>query len=94
MISFASIFESFPDHAGLYIVAGLSIYVGSLGAVALYRLFLDPLAKFPGPRLAAVSRWYEGYYDVVKGGQYTFKIGKLHKQYGKRASYGATRYSV
>lgn len=47
-----------------------------------YRLFLHPLAHFPGPRLAAVSRWYEGYYDVILDGQYTSKIAKMHKIYG------------
>lgn len=25
---------------------------------------------------------YEFYYDVVLGGQYTFKIGRMHKKYG------------
>jgi hypothetical protein len=53
------------------------------GTLTFYRLFLHPLARFPGPRLAAVSRWYEGYYDVVLGGQYTPKIAKLHKIYGR-----------
>lgn len=51
--------------------------------VALYRLYLHPLARFPGPKLAAVTRWYEGYYDLYHSGQYTFKIAELHKQYGK-----------
>lgn len=50
--------------------------------LVFYRLFLHPLAPFPGPRLAAVSRWYEGYYDVVLDGQYTSKIAKLHRTYG------------
>ncbi|KAK3391156.1 cytochrome P450 [Podospora didyma] len=50
--------------------------------VAFYRLFLHPLARFPGPKLAAISRWYEGYYDVIKGGKYTPKIAELHKEYG------------
>ncbi|KAG8161577.1 hypothetical protein KVR01_008564 [Diaporthe batatas] len=50
--------------------------------LVFYRLFLHPLALFPGPRLAAVSRWYEGYYDVVLDGQYTSKIGELHRIYG------------
>lgn len=51
--------------------------------VALYRLYLHPLAKFPGPKLAAVTRWYEGYYDLYLSGQYTFKIAELHRQYGE-----------
>ncbi|CAJ2512361.1 Uu.00g053760.m01.CDS01 [Anthostomella pinea] len=50
--------------------------------VVVYRLSLHPLARFPGPKLAAISRWYEAYYDVLQGGQYTSKIAELHKLYG------------
>lgn len=49
---------------------------------AIYRLYFSPVAKFPGPRLAALTFWYEFYYDVIKRGLYTFKIIELHKQYG------------
>lgn len=41
-----------------------------------------PLAHFPGPKLAALSKWYEFYYDVVLKGQFTFQIQDLHKKYG------------
>ncbi|KAI1174479.1 trichodiene oxygenase [Nemania sp. FL0916] len=61
------------------LLLAVGIYYGTL---VFYRLFLHPLARFPGPRLAAVSRWYEAYYDVVRGGQYTKKIAKLHQTYG------------
>ncbi|OJD35002.1 cytochrome p450 [Diplodia corticola] len=50
--------------------------------VAVYRLYLSPLASFPGPTLAALTLWYEYYYDGIKGGQYTFKLKELHRQYG------------
>lgn len=60
----------------------LTTIVGLLGGLALWRLFLHPLAGFPGPKLAALTRWYEAYYDVVKDGQYTFKIRELHQRYG------------
>lgn len=50
--------------------------------LVLYRLCLHPLARFPGPKLAAVTRYYEGYYDVILNGQYTFKIAELHRRYG------------
>lgn len=53
-----------------------------LASLVFYRLLLHPLAKYPGPKLAAVTRYYEGYYDVVRNGQYTFRIAEMHKQYG------------
>ena len=55
-------------------------------AIAIYRLFFSPLAKFPGPKLAAVTGWYEGYYDVFvnggEGGQFARQVERLHQQYG------------
>ncbi|KAE8143633.1 cytochrome P450 [Aspergillus pseudotamarii] len=49
---------------------------------AIRRLFFHPLSHIPGPRLAALTWWYEFYYDAVQPGQYVFKIQELHKQYG------------
>lgn len=60
-------------------VAAVILYTISL---LIYRLYLSPLAKFPGPKLAAVTLWYEFYYDVIKTGKYTFKLKELHRQYG------------
>jgi len=50
--------------------------------LCVYRLYLSPLAAFPGPKLAALSNWYEFYYDVILQGSFTFHIRELHKQYG------------
>ena len=49
----------------------------------LYRLCFNPVAGFPGPWIAAMTFWYEFYYDIVKRGQYTFKIRELHTKYVK-----------
>lgn len=63
--------------------ACLTVYLLGL---AIYRLYLTPTAKFPGPRLAALCYWYEFYYDVwPHEGQYTWKIRKLHEKYGMRS---------
>lgn len=49
---------------------------------AIYRLYLCPIASFPGPKLAALTGWYESYYDVILTGSYLFKIEKMHDKYG------------
>ncbi|MCJ1476010.1 hypothetical protein MMC13_004674 [Lambiella insularis] len=50
--------------------------------LVIYRLYLSPIAGFPGPKLAAATFLYEIYYDLVKRGKYTFKIRDLHVTYG------------
>lgn len=67
------------DHPYATISALASAYLLSL---ALYRLYLSPIAHFPGPRLAALTVLYEFYWEAVRNGQFTFHIGELHKQYG------------
>ncbi|KAF7929088.1 hypothetical protein EAE99_004832 [Botrytis elliptica] len=49
---------------------------------AIRRLYFHSLAHIPGPKLAALTWWYEFYFDVIQPGQYVFKIQELHKQYG------------
>lgn len=61
-------------------ITAIVVYFASL---CVYRLYFHPLSKFPGPKLAAITRYYEAYYDVALNGQYTFKIRELHKKYGR-----------
>jgi hypothetical protein len=51
--------------------------------LTIYRLFLSPLAAFPGPKLAAATAWYEFYWNVLKQGQFTFHLQDLHDRYGE-----------
>jgi hypothetical protein len=53
-----------------------------LASLAFYRLTLHSLARFPGPKLAGITRYYEAYYDIFQNGQYTFEIAKMHQRYG------------
>jgi hypothetical protein len=50
----------------------------------VHSVYFGPLAKFPGPKLAAATLWYEFYFDVILKGRYTFKIKELHEKYGMR----------
>jgi hypothetical protein len=51
-------------------------------ALVIYRLYFSPIAHIPGPKLAAVSFWYQFYYDAILQGRYLFKIKQLHEKYG------------
>ena len=49
---------------------------------ATSRLYLSPLAKLPGRKLAALTLWYEFYHDYFRRGQYTWEVADMHAQYG------------
>ncbi|CAI7572843.1 unnamed protein product [Penicillium viridicatum] len=74
--------ESFNGWTIPCLLVGAWVVYGSW--LGIYRLFLSPLAKFPGPKLAALTQWYEVYFDMVKkgGGQFPFEIKRMHDKYG------------
>lgn len=58
------------------------ISLGYMVVLGIYRLYFSPLSKFPGPKLAIATGWYEFYHDVVQQGRYLWEIEKMHEQYG------------
>lgn len=48
----------------------------------IYRLTLHPLAQFPGPTLAAITRFYGGFFDLSSDSSYVKKLPELHRKYG------------
>ena len=68
----------------LFFVLSLTlVFVAYALVVAFVRRFMSPLAQFPGPILAALTYYYEAYYDLLHGGggHFTFHVKKLHEQY-------------
>ncbi|KAK7612734.1 cytochrome P450 [Phyllosticta paracitricarpa] len=53
-----------------------------LSYLAVKRLVFSPIARFPGPKLAALTRWYEFVYDVIFIGRFNWKVDELHEKYG------------
>ena len=68
----------------ILVTVGFLLYHLALG---IYRLDLHPLAKFPGPKLAALTRWVETYHELKSpGGQFIWEYQKWHEQYGQYQS--------
>lgn len=63
---------------------GIFLILGFL--TVIYRLYVHPLAGFPGPKLAASTFLYEFYYDIIKGGMYIWEVERMHEEYGSSAS--------
>lgn len=49
----------------------------------VYRLYFHPLAKFPGPKIAAATHLYEVAWDYFGKGAYLYEIQRMHEKYGK-----------
>ncbi|KAF7956988.1 hypothetical protein EAE96_004310 [Botrytis aclada] len=60
----------------------LGLYFTYVFFLVFYRLYLHPLAKFPGYKICAACEWYEFYCYIVKGGQWGNEVRKMHEKYG------------
>ncbi|KAF9769142.1 hypothetical protein IL306_013504 [Fusarium sp. DS 682] len=69
-------------NASTLLAAAVALIALRIVSTIVYRLYLSPLAKIPGPKLAALTFFYEFYYDVIKRGKFLWKIQELHHQYG------------
>ncbi|KAH8706430.1 cytochrome P450 monooxygenase [Ilyonectria robusta] len=66
----------------LVLYFALALVVVYIFGQGLYNLYLHALGTIPGPKLAAFSRLYEFWFDVIQDGQYLWEIGRMHNKYG------------
>ena len=79
MSTFSFVASLCPKSSFFLLGCLIALYFGTR---ILYRLCLAPVARFPGPKFAALTYFYEFYYDVWLGGKYTWKLRELHRKYG------------
>ena len=60
---------------------GLGVLLLSITTIVLYRLFLHPLARIPGPKLAAISNIWHAYH--ARSGHMFELVKRLHREYGE-----------
>jgi len=75
------VYLAFADAIMLGLILG--IVTLWLAYTVFYRLWFSPLARFPGPRLAALTTWYQFYFDIVKDGRLPWHLAHLHQIYGE-----------
>ena len=63
----------------------------ALGLI-VYRLYLHPLSKYPGPLLGRITDWYS-VYQAWKGYRH-LDLYELHQKYGKVVRYGPDKISI
>ncbi|KAK6502936.1 hypothetical protein TWF481_007977 [Arthrobotrys musiformis] len=70
-------------------------YVVYLIGLAVYRIWFHPLSSFPGPKAAAVSEYWEAWWNIWphKGGC-LFEVERLHKVHGAAVRMGPNEIHV
>ncbi|KAJ5151733.1 hypothetical protein N7492_010028 [Penicillium capsulatum] len=64
----------------LLLVASTAILICQAIIITVYRLFFHPLAKYPGPKWAAITNWYMAFF--AWRGDFHLKTRAMHERYG------------
>jgi hypothetical protein len=73
-------------------LAGLSYLVGVFGSTLVYRLFVSPLNRFPGPWPAKISNFYMS--SKLGNSDAFYQLQALHEKYGPIVRIGSNDLSI
>ena len=80
-----TIMEVFTSLPTMSVTVCLAVFlVSATVAQAIKRLYFHPLARYPGPLLAASTMWYKTYYDIIMDGGWAEHLEHLHSVYGEQ----------
>lgn len=70
------------DYCDAFCIASLSA-LAYIASGSIYRLYFHRTSHIPGPKLAALTYFYQAYYDLFPhSGQWIFQQIRLHEKYG------------
>ncbi|KAF3808507.1 Cytochrome P450 monooxygenase sdnH [Colletotrichum gloeosporioides] len=73
--------EGFSTRPRDFVCLLLAAVIAHRISLIVYRLYLSPLAKFPGPKIAAATSWYESFWDLWNA-QFPEVVKNMHEKYG------------
>lgn len=84
--------QSTLDAVTVVIAIACSFLTGAFGSMLIWRAFLNPLNKFPGPWPARIGNFYFTF-NLTKSDAY-YKLQALHKKYGRIVRIGSNDLSI
>ena len=85
-----SILLGLPKPVAVLVYATLTVL-----SLAVYRLYFHRISHIPGPKVVALTYWYQSYYDLwPHKGRFNFKLKELHDVYGPIVRIGPGEVSV
>ncbi|KAH9002867.1 putative P450 monooxygenase [Lactarius deliciosus] len=72
-----------PPLSGYLVPVALAAILSPFLWRIVYNLYFHPLSHFPGPKLAACSRLWLAYRELIKGESLSDLRAQLHRQYGE-----------
>jgi hypothetical protein len=75
--------------AGVVLPAIVASFVAYAVYTIIYNVYFHPLAKFPGPPLAATTTYWKAYVECIADRSFCHELVELHAQYGETVRHSA-----